>query len=545
MKQRSKFALALLLLTAMLGTAMVAGFEFYKDQQQQEQAENVNQTSRLAAQQIDERVQQQQDYIGYVAGRSEATNFRASTSYLNGIVQNSRFFAAQLIAANGTIIDWQGGISEEIRRQEIGKNASERPYVQDALRGNTFIGEVQHVNNTDRYLVIISAPIVDSQSEDKIQGVVAASIYINENTLLAPVETVARTDQTVTVSSGSAVLYSTQQPFEQRTVDNTSVTTTNWTVTVARDASGLTQELELLAIGQGVGLLVLLLVIAGFGYWQYKSNFEQAERLVSAFADVQEGNFEKNVNLSSGDEWMKINTGFNQMVTELNERERAIEEREQRLEVLNRVLRHNLRNDMTVIINRTQLLPSVDDDQRQQSLADKVIETAEGLLAHGEKARKIETAIDSAKKDRVSIDVVPIISDLAQTYASEFPEVEITTSLPETAEITAISSFEYAVENVIENACVHNDSDDPVVEISLDEKQDGLVCLSVTDNGPGIPESERELYRKGKEESALEHGSGVGLWLGYWIMEKSGGQLRFDTGIDTGTTVQLLFESPS
>jgi signal transduction histidine kinase len=307
----------------------------------------------------------------------------------------------------------------------------------------------------------------------------------------------------------------------------------------------LTQELEVLAIGQGIGLLALLVVIAGFGYWQYKSNFEQAEHLVSAFSDVQEGDFETDINLSSGDEWVKISTGFNQMVTELNERERAIKEREQRLEVLNRVLRHNLRNDMTVIINRTQLLPAVDDEQRQQDLADKVVETAEELLAHGEKARKIETAIDSAKKDNISIDVAPIISDLAHTYASKYPEIDIKTSLPDTFEVVAISSFEYAIENVIENACIHNDSDDPIVEINLEERQDELVCLSVTDNGPGIPEDEQELYRKGKQESALEHGSGVGLWLAYWIMEKSGGQLRFEDGIDTGTTVQLLFETPT
>jgi len=41
--------------------------------------------------------------------------------------------------------------------------------------------------------------------------------------------------------------------------------------------------------------------------------------------------------------------------------------------------------------------------------------------------------------------------------------------------------------------------------------------VRVGDNGSGIPEHERRTLA-GADETPLRHGSGVGLWLVYWLV---------------------------
>lgn len=61
--------------------------------------------------------------------------------------------------------------------------------------------------------------------------------------------------------------------------------------------------------------------------------------------------------------------------------------------------------------------------------------------------------------------------------------------------------------------------------VSID-RTDSWVEIEIRDNGSGIPDHERDVLQR-DEESSLEHGSGIGLWLAYWAIENSGGELRF------------------
>ncbi|MDZ7731370.1 MAG: ATP-binding protein [Natrialbaceae archaeon] len=62
--------------------------------------------------------------------------------------------------------------------------------------------------------------------------------------------------------------------------------------------------------------------------------------------------------------------------------------------------------------------------------------------------------------------------------------------------------------------------------------------MTIVDNGPGIPDHELAVLDEG-EETPLQHGSGLGLWLVYWLVDKSNGSLEFETGED-GTSVTCL-----
>ena len=113
--------------------------------------------------------------------------------------------------------------------------------------------------------------------------------------------------------------------------------------------------------------------------------------------------------------------------------------------------------------------------------------------------------------------------------------MQITDQLP----VRVHRSFPYAVENLIENAVTHCD-DGASVTVAATAQGD-TVTLWITDDGPGIPEAELEVFEN-REETPLEHGTGVGLWLVNWVVDRSSGDLEFDTGPD-GTTVTVRLDA--
>ncbi|WP_136717298.1 histidine kinase N-terminal 7TM domain-containing protein [Halorientalis salina] len=221
-------------------------------------------------------------------------------------------------------------------------------------------------------------------------------------------------------------------------------------------------------------------------------------------------------------------------VTDLRQKQHELDLLKQ---VLSRVLRHNVRNDLSVVKANAQMLEDEASGlsaERLQTIQDK----SDNLLDASEKARTVERLLEG-DRSRSELDAVDIVADAVGTVRSEFPGVDFEVSLPETCSIRAHWALSQAVENVVENAAMHNDSPDPKVTVSLD-RAGGTVTLTVADNGPGIPYSELEVLDR-KEETALEHGSSVGLWLIDWIVDLSQGDIDFEN-TDRGCTVTMRLE---
>ncbi|WP_267163938.1 ATP-binding protein [Halovenus salina] len=206
--------------------------------------------------------------------------------------------------------------------------------------------------------------------------------------------------------------------------------------------------------------------------------------------------------------------------------------REQRLEVLNRVLRHNLRNNATSIIGRAQL---ISDGQKTEAAAEQIIETTQNLVGVAESARDIENMMATTRPAE-TVAVSPIVEEVVSTLSSE---AEVTTALP--AEATAAVSarpLTLVLSELVENAVEHNDADEPYAVVSADRTEDGALQIAVSDNGPGIPDHERAVLDAG-EEDQLQHGSGLGLWAVHWGITQMGGRLAISENDPRGTTVTV------
>lgn len=213
------------------------------------------------------------------------------------------------------------------------------------------------------------------------------------------------------------------------------------------------------------------------------------------------------------------------------------ETREQRLSVLNRVLRHNVRNKLDVILARADL---VADDELRQGIR----ESATDLLALSNKARDAEAMMMDSNESPEQVDVPAVVRSVAEEFRTDTPDADISVICPDELTMASHQSIlEQILAELVENALTHTDEDKPSVEITVSSTTAEAVELSVADNGPGIPEREQQILAGGTE-TQLEHGQGIGLWFVNWAVRQLGGDLSFAENDPKGSVVTVrLYET--
>lgn len=228
---------------------------------------------------------------------------------------------------------------------------------------------------------------------------------------------------------------------------------------------------------------------------------------------------------------------FGELLARVCGHELKCDRKEQRLRdqanfttVLNRVLRHNLRNSMTAIRGHTQMMAEQSADNEY---SDRILNSVDELIELGDKARDLEPVLDQAHP-RESIDIGSLAACVAGTVEEATPAASVTV---EAAEVTAAvrPNFEQALSELIENAVKHG-GDSPSVAVAVDRTPTDVV-VHVSDDGPGLPRQEREVLERGAE-TPLVHGSGLGLWLVHWIATTHGGTVE-STVTGEGTTMTV------
>lgn len=199
-------------------------------------------------------------------------------------------------------------------------------------------------------------------------------------------------------------------------------------------------------------------------------------------------------------------------------------QREQQVAVLNRVLRHNLRNDMNVILGQLERLSATLDSEHLDETADIDVarDHAEGLLDMADKARTAEELLDRSVRT-VTTAVSAVLAGPVATLRTEFPAASVELAHLPDVQIHVHESVDVALEAILENAVEHNDRASPMVAVSVETRED-VVAIEIADDGPGIPDNELAVLTAGRE-TQLEHGSGLGLWLAHWLVTRSGGDL--------------------
>jgi PAS domain S-box-containing protein len=219
--------------------------------------------------------------------------------------------------------------------------------------------------------------------------------------------------------------------------------------------------------------------------------------------------------------------GFTRDITDRRRRTRQ-------MQVLDRQLRHNLRNDMNVIMGRTEAAREADAD------VDAHLDTIE---------RTAGRIVDAAEKQRAIIDVLeagavhePVafaaaVRKTVEHVADAHPAATVEYDLPASVTVSAVPQIVGGVRELVENAIEHTTHPSPTVTVTLTADED-VAELSVADAAPPIPEREYASLTEDYEDDALLHSSGLGLWLAYWTVDLSDGRLTFETD-DDGNVVTM------
>lgn len=210
--------------------------------------------------------------------------------------------------------------------------------------------------------------------------------------------------------------------------------------------------------------------------------------------------------------------------------------RKQRVEVLNRILRHNLRNSATVIHGYIEEIESSISGGPTR-LADIIKRETQSLIQLGENARQSNELLTRTSRED-SVDLSSVVYQVKEHIQTEYESMSI--NVETNPDDTVQADRELLTEilrEVFTNAIEHTDTANPVIHLQT-KAVDQHIIIRIQDNGPGIPEEELSPLNDGTE-TKLRHGSGLGLWLIKWGTRQLRGTVSF-TNTDDGTEVKLV-----
>jgi len=214
--------------------------------------------------------------------------------------------------------------------------------------------------------------------------------------------------------------------------------------------------------------------------------------------------------------------------------------RERQLTVMDNLLRHTIRNHMNIVDGTAERLIDElagvggsavgDSDAPVDSCrehAETIRRVADDLLTTAEKQRGVIRLLRQRGSPQPT-DIKPLVEEAIGTATDDKTvRMELTCACSGDVQAFTHSELDYAIAELIENAIEHAESV-PVVRVNV-APVENVVEISIRDNCPPIPAEERHVITDRWEMDQLNHTAGMGLWLVYWIVDRSGGDLDFDT----------------
>lgn len=213
-----------------------------------------------------------------------------------------------------------------------------------------------------------------------------------------------------------------------------------------------------------------------------------------------------------------------------------LKKREHHLELLDRVLRHNLRNRINVIRGRAELIENRTKNQVSE-MAQQIVEASNNLISLAEKERKlVEVLQEDPEFNQVTVGT--LLNTCVSTIDHEHPDATLSVDCPDETTITVCREFDMAIKELLTNAVVHSNADSPEVAITVRSTSES-VTIEIADDGPPIPDMEQSVLLQDNEQTPLYHGSGLGLSLVRMLTACSDGKVSVNGLSQEGNIVEL------
>jgi two-component system NtrC family sensor kinase len=206
---------------------------------------------------------------------------------------------------------------------------------------------------------------------------------------------------------------------------------------------------------------------------------------------------------------------------------------------------HEINNPLAVILQKTGWMEDLltEEDLQGSKNIEEFKASIRKIEEHVERARKVvHNMLGYARRMEPRLEDVDVNDTLRQTISildnfARINNIDIQTELNPQLPIIAgdQAQLQQVFLNLISNAIDAIGKNGRIGVKTI--RSEGEILVSVTDNGPGIPEEMvRKVFDPFFTTKSSGKGTGLGLWISYGIMEKMGGNISVNSKVGEGTT---------
>jgi two-component system NtrC family sensor kinase len=318
---------------------------------------------------------------------------------------------------------------------------------------------------------------------------------------------------------------------------------------IAKTAAYLTER-ELLNNLLVVALILLAIAAVLSLFWAQRIT-RPIEELSEATKEIGKGQFDVKIDLKSKDEIGELAGSFSTMATELDSREKALKDAQAALIQSEKMaafgqlgagIAHEVKNPLAGILGFAQL------SLRKLDKEDPLYENVSVIESETKRCKNIiDNLMKFARQEKVAheiTDINTIVEDAVTILNHQLGvnqvqlEKELGSDLPKV--MINANQIQQVLMNLIINAQQAMDGKPGMVIVKTDKTDSGTVEISVTDNGPGIPEEIREkIFEPFFTTKPVGKGTGLGLSVSYGIIKDHKGNIRIESEPGEGTTFNI------
>jgi len=230
--------------------------------------------------------------------------------------------------------------------------------------------------------------------------------------------------------------------------------------------------------------------------------------------------------------------GFQQDVTLRKEYEDRLESQRDDLDILNQIVRHDIRNDLQVVLAALEVLEGRVRETERQHVTRALKSTREAIELTAT-ARSMANVMLSEDAEFEAIDLRAVVTAEVDNVRSTHPTATVTIDgeIP-SVEVQADGMLESVFRNLLTNAIQHNDTDAPTVTVSA-TATDKSVTVTVADDGPGFPEALKSAAFKKGVTGEHSQSTGFGLYLLKRLVDNYGGRIEVADNDPRGAVITV------
>ena len=274
---------------------------------------------------------------------------------------------------------------------------------------------------------------------------------------------------------------------------------------------------------------------------------------------VAGGDLSGRIEIKGRDELSSLGVSFNQMQDRLQDTMRSLElaikrlheKQEQLVEAeklasLGRIaagVAHEINNPLAIVNEKAGLIQDILEMSGDSQNKEKFLNLTDGIIVSVNRCRAItHRLLGFARKMDVTLETMDLnesIREVKEFLGKEILFKSIRFEMNLMDGLPKINSDKGQIEqvflNIMKNA-IDAVEEGGLVTVSTGKKDEGTVCVSIRDNGTGIPDDKlKQIFEPFFTTKGREKGTGLGLFVSYGIMKKLGGSIIVESGVDKGT----------